>query len=253
MTSPPRLILFDLMNTLVRVQPEREPYWLSIGEALARAELCDGAEFSERYASRRPAWHGSDRETDLRSRLKEIVPTPDALLDAIEERFVEDYVARSEVLEGVREMLACWAGEASLAVVSNFFVRGAPEKLLIHHGLLEHFGFVVDSADVGYRKPHAEIFRRALDIAGNPDCGDVWMIGDDLRADVGGARALGLRALHFSARSRYDRAIRSWNEFRPHRSHPTSPRNGARDPSTTQKRTASRTRTGEYGELRDRR
>ena len=99
-------------------------------------------------------------------------------------------------------MLSIWRPLATLGVVSNFFIAGAPRELLAHHGLLHHFAFVVDSAEVGYRKPNAEIFRKALAPIGPIDPRDVLMIGDNARADVNGARALGFRAVHVTSSRR---------------------------------------------------
>jgi len=61
-------------------------------------------------------------------------------------------------------------------------------------GLTEHFEVMSISADLGYMKPHPQIFRHALDGLGiAPD--DAVMVGDSLRADVAGAQALGMTAV----------------------------------------------------------
>jgi len=52
---------------------------------------------------------------------------------------------------------------------------------------------VLSSATIGYEKPHPEAFRLALEAVGHPR--QVWMIGDNPVADVGGAEAAGLRAI----------------------------------------------------------
>jgi HAD superfamily hydrolase (TIGR01549 family) len=218
MIVPPRVILFDLIGTLICVEAEATPYWLVIGDALARAGLCDAGTFVERYAALRPAWQDSDVETSLRARLEHFATVPDAMSGAFERSFMNDYARRSSVIVGVRDMLSTWRPLATLGVVSNFFIAGAPRELLAHHDLLQHFAFVVDSAEVGYRKPHAEIFRRALAPVGPVDPRDVLMVGDNARADINGARALGFRAVHFSAAApqREDvTTISSWDEFRP--------------------------------------
>src|SRR5437588_539414 len=56
--------------------------------------------------------------------------------------------------------------------------------------LVEH---VTNSAAVGYEKPHPEIFRLALEAAGNPL--QAWMVGDNVVADVLGAERAGLRGI----------------------------------------------------------
>jgi putative hydrolase of the HAD superfamily len=79
-----------------------------------------------------------------------------------------------------------------LAVISNF-VWGAPE--LIHDlELARHFEALVISARVGFQKPNPGIFRHALDqMRVAPD--RALHVGDSYRADVLGARRLGISAV----------------------------------------------------------
>jgi putative hydrolase of the HAD superfamily len=60
-------------------------------------------------------------------------------------------------------------------------------------GLAQVVQAVHCSALTGYEKPHPEAFRGALR-AFPPDA-DVWMVGDNLEADVLGAEACGIRAI----------------------------------------------------------
>jgi 2-haloalkanoic acid dehalogenase type II len=61
-------------------------------------------------------------------------------------------------------------------------------------GLLDVVDDVVTSADARAAKPDPRIFRRALELAGvGPE--DAVHVGDSLRNDVEGARAVGLRAV----------------------------------------------------------
>jgi putative hydrolase of the HAD superfamily len=78
-----------------------------------------------------------------------------------------------------------------LCVISNF-VWGAPE--LIHNlELAAHFEALVISARVGFQKPNPGIFRHALDqMRVAPD--RAMHVGDSYRADVIGARRVGIRA-----------------------------------------------------------
>lgn len=64
-------------------------------------------------------------------------------------------------------------------------------------GLVAALGIPVDavltSAAVGWEKPHAEMFAAGVAAAGSP--GEVWMVGDDVEADVRGAEAYGIPAI----------------------------------------------------------
>jgi putative hydrolase of the HAD superfamily len=77
------------------------------------------------------------------------------------------------------------------AVLSNH----VPElpALLDGLGLSARFDEVFTSAEIGYEKPHPQAFAIALAACGNPK--EVWMVGDNPHADIGGAEAAGLRAI----------------------------------------------------------
>jgi putative hydrolase of the HAD superfamily len=79
-----------------------------------------------------------------------------------------------------------------LCVISNF-VWGAPE--LIHDlELAGHFEALVISARVGFQKPNSEIFNFALEkmhVAPQR----AWHVGDSYRADVVGARRVGINGV----------------------------------------------------------
>ncbi len=61
-------------------------------------------------------------------------------------------------------------------------------------GLAEFMEVVVTSCDLGYMKPHPRIYQYTLEHMGI-EAGEAAMVGDDLRADVEGARTLGMTAI----------------------------------------------------------
>jgi putative hydrolase of the HAD superfamily len=60
-------------------------------------------------------------------------------------------------------------------------------------GLSPLISRIVNSAETGFEKPHPGAFQSALTSLDNP--GEVWMIGDNIHADVLGAESVGLRAI----------------------------------------------------------
>ena len=80
-----------------------------------------------------------------------------------------------------------------LVVVSNW--DSSLEDRLAETGLLELVDAAVASAPFGAAKPDPAIFARGLALAG-VGAAAAWHVGDDLDADVGGARAAGLRAVY---------------------------------------------------------
>jgi HAD superfamily hydrolase (TIGR01549 family) len=87
-----------------------------------------------------------------------------------------------------------------LAIVSNMMLPG---KLLMaklqQARLLAYFDPVTVSSDVGFIKPHPEIFRRTLmQVKLKPD--EVVFVGDTYRQDIVGAKHAGLRTVWLNTR-----------------------------------------------------
>jgi putative hydrolase of the HAD superfamily len=113
------------------------------------------------------------------------------LCPAVRERFVD--AGRVWRLFGdTREALAT-AREAGWrnAILSNHVPELA--ALVAALGIAEHIEEVFSSAVTGYEKPHPEAFRIVLRHFGVPP--QRWMVGDNPRADVAGAEALGIPAV----------------------------------------------------------
>lgn len=82
----------------------------------------------------------------------------------------------------------------SLGLLSNAADRDDVDQLLDRFKFSQFFNLILTSAEVGYRKPHPFIFKRALrEMKSNPE--NTLMIGDRLDADVIGALRLGLKAI----------------------------------------------------------
>lgn len=60
-------------------------------------------------------------------------------------------------------------------------------------GLDPFIDFCLSSGITGYEKPHPQAFRLALEQAGNPE--KVWMVGDNVIADIKGAEDAGIAAI----------------------------------------------------------
>jgi putative hydrolase of the HAD superfamily len=76
-----------------------------------------------------------------------------------------------------------------LGIVSDWSSR--LPTILSTHGIAERFQFVLASGAVGAAKPSPELYRMALEQAGvAPEA--AMMIGDSYRADVLGARSVGM-------------------------------------------------------------
>ncbi len=113
------------------------------------------------------------------------------LARAARERFLDASVGWSLYEDALPALSAARAAGWRSAILSNH----VPELPRLAHelGLGGRVETVFTSAAVGYEKPHAELFRRALAELGGPE--RVWMVGDNPRADVAGAEAVGIPAV----------------------------------------------------------
>ena len=92
----------------------------------------------------------------------------------------------------------------TISVLENLKTRGWRHVILSNHipelpgivdslGLSAYIDFCITSAISGYEKPHPAAFKNALTLTGNPDA--VWMVGDNLIADIQGAESMGIPAI----------------------------------------------------------
>jgi len=91
---------------------------------------------------------------------------------------------------GVRRVLVELSESYELGVISNSMSL-APRRFLEQYGLDGYFKVILVSGEGGYRKPHPEIFKRALEKLGaNPK--EVVHVGNSLEEDVKGAKGVGM-------------------------------------------------------------
>ena len=91
-------------------------------------------------------------------------------------------------------VLASLAVDYSLALCSNFSHAPTARKILTEAGFDEHLKAIVISEEVGIRKPRREIFDQVRESFGFA-AHEILHVGDKLRADVGGAAAIGMRTV----------------------------------------------------------
>ncbi len=126
---------------------------------------------------------------------------------------------RATALRGVNDCISAWdrhvalpddavpalrsLGERhSVALVSNFDHPPYVRRLLARLDLARHFDAILISGELRIDKPDPRIFRRALD---SVDCapGEALFVGDSLDTDIGGARAVGCRAILIDMQGRH--------------------------------------------------
>ena len=195
-----RAILFDVGSTLLEIA--RNPNEIA-AESIAHLGALSAEDFAAaireivaewRIGGGRPevqdlpeTWHSHNRLA-----LSRIGFTGDIALAAeiIESTFLSEGL---RVYPDVEDVLTRLVAEGySLGIVSNW--PSTLEATLRRARLNDYFPVIVGSGNVGYAKPHPQIFRIAMNRIGvNPD--ETLYIGDSVEYDVAGARAAGMDVL----------------------------------------------------------
>ncbi|GFP21300.1 putative hydrolase of the HAD superfamily [Candidatus Hakubella thermalkaliphila] len=135
---------------------------------------------------------------------------------------------QAKLVPYAKEVISALSGQYRLAVVTNTFVSTKLEvKIALHNlALDQYFDVIVTSVDVGYEKPHEEIFRVALQELGfrpsevvmvgiahasrrttsHENC--VIFKGDRIEKDVVGANRMGIVSILCKWNDRYPEQIK---------------------------------------------
>jgi len=129
---------------------------------------------------------------------KEIVtelagPRRSALACEMFDRYWSAFFDGMRPAEAAHEVLAELSADYPLALVSNHTTDIQLRKV-VRLGFDRYFSAIVTSEEMGVEKPAPIVFQTALDRLGTK-VGEAVMIGDDPKRDIGGAQAVGLRAI----------------------------------------------------------
>ena len=94
------------------------------------------------------------------------------------------------------QVLKKLSGRFIISLISNFTNSTFIHRSLDNLGIDRFFDHVIDSVSIGWRKPHPRIFKHFLNLSG-VKAEEAVFIGDDLDADIKGAKNLGIKAVLF--------------------------------------------------------
>ncbi len=136
--------------------------------------------------------HSFDERFALTLQLAGMKIIPDAqALRRMSDALGREVTKETRLLDFAGEVVETLARTYRLGVLSNYPHGPVVGASLERFGLRRHFEAVVVSSDTGWMKPHADCYAPALAALSAPP-GRTLMVGDDLRNDVKGAKALGL-------------------------------------------------------------
>ena len=202
-----RAVLFDLGDTLVRLEPFPADLVPAFEEALPAAmgsgrRAIAGAVAVKVASDVRTAHQSGQRlEVDIpsvvRAAFDELgLDCPDALATNLADVHGRADVGRIHDVPGRAPFLDGLRGRGyRLGIVSNTTTRAELlSGMLANFGLLPYFDAVVYSSREGVRKPHPDVYEAALrQMAVEPSA--ALFVGDRLREDVLGPQSLGMRGV----------------------------------------------------------
>ncbi len=125
------------------------------------------------------------------------VPVSDESINVLSEEYVAHLSSFTHLFPDTIEILEYLSPKYKLHIITNGF-QEIQEKKLKGSNIHSYFDQIVNSEDAGVKKPHPYIFELALEKAQvAPE--NALMIGDNLEADILGAKSAGFHALHFNA------------------------------------------------------
>ncbi|MGE5594663.1 MAG: HAD family hydrolase [Hyphomicrobiales bacterium] len=206
MSTKPRAIFFDMDDTLLDTSggldaaweiacreyaPRLGVEWTRIREAIRR----EGMEFWRDEAAvehwRVRLNEAREHVVDLALRAEGLDPQ---LAPKINERYSEEVGGRIKPFDDAWETLDWLRSDGyKLALLTNGpadMQQGKIERF----DVAKHFDVVIIEGAFGHGKPNKAVFEHALAATGT-EPGEAWHVGDNLYADVGGAKNAGLYAV----------------------------------------------------------
>ena len=115
------------------------------------------------------------------------------LINLLSTEYIAYLPANNEVFEGTYDILDYLKPKYHLHIITNGFEE-VQHKKMTQANLISYFDKIVTSEEVGVKKPHPKIFHYALEKAG-ADVSESIMIGDNLEADILGAKEVGMETI----------------------------------------------------------
>jgi len=196
-------IFFDFFGTLVKYSPSRTEQGYGRSYALLKS-FGTGLE----YQGFLDLWSKVSEEFDRREKedqsefsmhevsehfLKRSIGTAPSgeMVDAFVDSYIEEWNKGVRYLDGLNEFLDRLATRYSLGIVTNTHLAAVVEGHLKTMKAVSHFKVIVTSIGERRRKPHPQIFLRALELLRASPTRTLF-VGDSYEADYLGATQVGI-------------------------------------------------------------
>jgi len=204
MLQPASAILFDYGNTLIQFGPsqlaqERAALSVLLNRFYPGIDLSQMEDIRLRQIL--SVYQGGFKESPFENVLAEMVnelngaPPSDQELAALCKCREQAFVDSITLPHGVEDVLKELKANHRLGLVSNYPCGSSIRRSLEKTGIASYFDAVVISGEVGYVKPHPDMFRVSCEKIGFPADACIF-VGDNWLGDMQGAKHAGMQAVH---------------------------------------------------------
>ena len=204
----PDAVLFDTDNTLYPYEPAHNAAMDAVRVKAAmlfgiEKEKFDDTFYLARDAVKEQLSNTASSHSRLLyfQRMLEMMGLGSQVLLALdmEQTYWRTFLGNAKLFEGVKEFL----DDLRIAGIPTAIVTDLTAQIqfrkIVYFGLDNYFDYIVTSEEAGYDKPHPAPFEIALQKM-KPKGRCVWMVGDNPRTDIGGAKrainAVTIQKLH---------------------------------------------------------
>ncbi|MHA1597595.1 MAG: HAD family hydrolase [Alphaproteobacteria bacterium] len=195
-THKPRAIIFDTDNTLYPYDPAHKAAMQAIEAKAEQLLNISVPEFRKVLSEARAQTKARLQSTaSSHSRLLYLQRAIELLglgtqifltLD-LEQTYWRTFLASSTLFPEAKEFLVDIKSDGVTTAIITDLTAQIQFRKIVYFGLDSYFDYVVTSEEAGYDKPHDAPFQMAMEKLGLPG-EDIWMVGDNPTADIGGAR-----------------------------------------------------------------
>lgn len=207
-TELPGAVIFDTDNTLYAYEPAHTAAQTAVCKKVMKLYGISKNQFQTLYADARfqikqqlPGTAASHSRLLYFQRLLENMGLRAQLLQALdlEQTYWRTFLANAEIFEGVTDLLDELRLKSIPTAIVTDLTAQVQFRKIIYFGLDYYFDHVVTSEEAGYDKPSPAPFELVMTKIGEIK-GRTWMIGDNPRCDIKGARdtinAITLQKVH---------------------------------------------------------
>lgn len=110
------------------------------------------------------------------------------------EYYIENLSQSPQIYEGSKEVCKYLKNKYKVIILTNGIAKNQRNRLKLSH-IDNYIDYAVISEEIGAAKPQKEIFSFAMKKSGETDKNKIIMIGDDLNADIKGAKNFGIASI----------------------------------------------------------